>query len=121
MEYLDQRYYRKETKLRRNYEIEESLFHGLQELTAAYDVTLSELLNFCIAYLIKTEHLTMYFKPENSYAYIHTFQIRISNLNGLDDLKERYGISIQRLVHIAVNNVLEDYKKLNKLKQALSD
>ena len=111
MSYLDSRHNKREKKLRRNYEIDSSLYESLEELTLIYQATVVDLINTAIEYLIKTENVLLYEKPKNEITTIHTINIRESNIAGMDKLKDKYGISIYKLVNIAIRNLLDDYHK----------
>ena len=111
MSYLDSWHNKREKKLRRNYEIDSSLYESLEELTLIYQATVADLINTAIEYLIKTENVLLYEKPKNEITTIHTINIRESNIAGMDKLKDKYGISIYKLVNIAIRNLLDDYHK----------
>ena len=103
---FDSAFIKRENKIRRNYEIENSLYLKLEELSKIYDASITDLINECLANLIKTENIALYKKNENELLVTHTLLIRESNLLGLEKLKEKYGVSIYKLVNIAIRNVL---------------
>lgn len=107
---LEQRFQKKEKKHRRNYEIDDTLFIKLEHLAQVYDANLTDLANVCIEQLIKSENIAVFEKPDNELPVTHTLLIRESNLIGLENLKEKYGVSIYKLVNIAIKNVLDEYK-----------
>ena len=111
MGYFDNRFRRREAKSRRNYEIDMDLHQKLKSLTQIYDATLSELLNACIEHLTNLENLVVYEKQKNLHPIISTYLIRESNLINLEDLKAAYGISIQRLVNLAIKNALIEWEQ----------
>jgi len=99
---------KRENKIRRNYEIEDSLYTKLEELTKDYDASVTDLINACLAHLIETENIALYQKADGEISVTHTLLIRESNLSGLEKLKAKYGVSIYKLVNIAIRNVLND-------------
>ena len=99
---------KRENKIRRNYEIEDSLYSKLEELSKIYDASVTDLINECLSNLIQTENIKLYEKDKNEISVTHTLLIRESNLSGIERLKEKYGVSIFKLVNIAIRNVLND-------------
>ena len=97
---------KRENKIRRNYEIEDSLYSRLEELSKIYDASVTDLFNECLSNLIQTENIQLYEKDSSEISVTHTLLIRESNLSGLEKLKEKYGVSIFKLVNIAIRNVL---------------
>ena len=51
-------------------------------------------------------HLTE--KEPNEIIVTHTFKIRESNISGLDTLKDNYGISIYKMVNLAIRYFLKE-------------
>ena len=102
---------KRENKIRRNYEIEDSLYSKLEELAKVYDASVTQLINECLAYLIETENIAIYQKDDNELSVTHTLLVRESNLSGLESLKSKYGVSIGKLVNIAIRNVLSEINR----------
>ena len=105
---FDHAFKKREIKIRRNYEIEDSLYIKLEELSKIYDASVTDLINECLLNLIQTENIQLYGKKGNELFVTHTLLIKESNLSGLEKLKEKYGVSIFKLVNIAIKNVLEE-------------
>ena len=108
---FDNVFRKRENKLRRNYEIEDSLYSKLEEQAKIYDASVTQLINECLANLIETENIVLYQRNEHELLVTHTLLVRESNLSGLEKLKAKYGVSIGKLVNIAIRNVLNDYHK----------
>ena len=105
---FDHAFKKRENKMRRNYEIEDSLYIRLEELSKVYDASVAELINECLTELIKSENIQLYEKDSAALMVTHTLLIRESNLSGLEKLKEKYGVSIFKLVNIAIRNALSE-------------
>ena len=105
---LDRRFNKKEPKLKRNYEIDDALYQRLQEQARLYDATLTDLINVCIRQLIETENITLFEQKNRDTSSIHSLLIYGSSLAGLESLKDRFGVSIYKLVNIAIKNVLDE-------------
>jgi len=106
--FFDNAFKKREKKIRRNYEIDDELYSELEELSKVYDASVADLINECLLNLIQTENVQLYEKDRNTLSVTHTVLIRESNLVGLESLKEKYGVSIFRLVNIAIRNVLRE-------------
>ena len=105
---FDDVFRKRENKFRRNYEIEDSLYSKLEELSKVYDASVTELINVCLSNLIETENVIVYQKDDNELSVTHTILVRESNLSGLENLKAKYGVSISKLVNIAIRNILSE-------------
>ena len=108
MNYLQTRFPKLDKKYRRNYDIEYSLFQELEAITSEYDATVSDLVNTAISYLIDTEDISIYKKPNNEITVTHTMLVYENNIKGLECLKEKYGIGTYKLVNIAIRNALKE-------------
>lgn len=110
MAYFDGKFHKREKKLRRNYAIEDQLYSELEELSKLYDASTNELINASLCLLIETEDIALYKKEDDEIAVTHTLLIYESTLSGLENLKSKYGVSIYKLVNIAIKNALHEYK-----------
>jgi hypothetical protein len=50
----------------------------------------------------------LFLKTDSEISVTHTVLIRESNLSELEVLKEKYGVSIYKLVNISIRNVLNE-------------
>ncbi|MCL2501391.1 MAG: hypothetical protein FWE90_13805 [Defluviitaleaceae bacterium] len=105
---FDRTFKKRENKIRRNYEIEDNLYVKLEELSAVYDASVTDLINESLLNLIQTENIRLYEKKRNELSVTHTLLIRESNIAGLEQLKKKYGVSIFKLVNIAIRNALNE-------------
>ena len=108
MSFLEKYYHRREKRSKRIYEIDDDLYSGLERLSEIYEASVTELVNAAIELIIKTENVALFQKEEAGLPVKHSLMIRESNLSGLDMLKDKYGVSIYKLVNIAIKNLLED-------------
>lgn len=108
MNYFDEKFNKREEKIRRNYEIEDQLYSRLEQLTKVYEASVTDLINACLERLVETESINLYGREESEILVTHTLLIRESNITGLEKLKEKYGVSIYKLVNIAIKNVLNE-------------
>ena len=104
------RFYKKERLVRKTVEIDNNLYEQLRELSDnEISASVNQLINACIEELIKKENLKMYVKPKDEISIKHSLLIRESFVEELDKLKDKYDISIYKLVNMSISNALEEY------------
>lgn len=104
------RFYRKEKLVRKTIEIDNNLYEKLKELSDnEISASVNQLINACIEELIKKENIKMYVKPKEEISVKHSLLIRESFVQELDNLKDKYDISIYKLVNMSIYNALEEY------------
>lgn len=96
----------KDNGLRRRFEIDVSLYNRLVELTKKYDASVNKLVNLAIIQLIEDENVNVYEKAPNEIKEGHNFLIRETSYRKLEELRDKYGLSIYKLVNIAIYNAL---------------
>lgn len=109
MSVLD-RFWPKDELVQKTIEIESGLYDEIEFLCEnVYDTSVSKIINACIDELIETEDVKLYPKKSNELFTKHSIILRKSSLNNLEKLKDKYGISVYKLIHIAIKNVLLQY------------
>lgn len=104
------RFYKKEKLVRKTIEIDNNLYEQLKQLSDnEISASVNQLINACIEELIKKENLKMYVKPKDEISVKHSLLIRESFVEKLDKLKDKYDISIYKLVNMSISNALEEY------------
>ena len=106
MKYFENKYGKREKTYRRSYYIDNTLLTQLENLSKIYRATIPDFINDSIEELIKTKDIKIYGRAEDELAIKYTVLVRESNLNGLEILNKRYGISLSKLVNIAIYNIL---------------
>lgn len=110
MNVLD-RFWKKSELVQKTIEIESSLYDKIEYLADnVYDASASKIVNACIDELIEKENIVIYPKEDNELFTKHSLILRQNSLDNLNKLKEKYGISIYKLIHISLKNVLDDIK-----------
>lgn len=111
MSILD-RFWKKDELIQRTIEIESSVYDKIEYLSEnIYDASVSKLINACIDELIQTENVHLYKKDDDELFTKHSLILRKNSLEGLNSLKEKYGISVYKLIHIALKNVLSELEE----------
>lgn len=101
----------KENLVKRTVEIDLTLYEKLEYLSQnVYDASINKLINVCIETLIESKNLNLYSKPKNEVAVTRSLYIRKSIYKGLSKLREDYSLSYNRLINIAIRNVLIEDK-----------
>jgi len=84
------------------------LLSQLEELSKIYRAKIPDFINDSVELLIKNENVEVYDRDKNELSVKYTVLVRESVLQGLDDLTQRYGISLSKLVNIAIRNMLNE-------------
>ena len=109
MSVLD-RLWAKDNIVQKTNEIESSLYDEIEFLSEnVYDASISKIINACIDELVETENVKLYTKENNELFTKHSLILRKNSLDNLEKLKNKYGISIYKLIHIAIKNVFIEY------------
>ena len=103
--FLNSKFSKREKRIRKTYEIEDDLYNFLEEASLTYDASVSDILNFCIAELIRTNDLKIYTSP-NMKNPLHNFNIAVSNVKGLAKLSETTPFTIKSLVNMSIKNII---------------
>lgn len=106
MSVFDKYLLNKDKLLRRRVEIDNTLYEKLMELAKQYDTSVNKLVNIAIVELINTENIQIYERPYNEIVEAHNFAIRETSYLKLEELKNKYGLSIFKLINIAIYNAL---------------
>ena len=108
MSVFDKYLLKKDNLLKRRIEIDNSLYEKLVELSNIYDASVNKLVNIAIINMIETENVELYEKKDNEIVEAHNFAIRETSYRKLEELKNKYGLSIYKLTNIAIYHALND-------------
>ena len=101
---------KKDKYVRRRIEIDDSLFEQLSQLTEIYDASINKLVNIAIIEIIKKDDIKLYKRSDNEIAEYHNFAIRESSYSAMEKMKAKYGLSIHKIVNIAIYNAINNKK-----------
>ena len=105
MSAVDRLYSINNKTVKKSINIDDSLYKRLMRFTKKnYDATFSEVMNVCIE-----NKPSFYEKPENETVTYRSIMIRKENLDNLQKLHKKTGISVTRLLNCAVKEFLEKY------------
>ena len=106
MTHFEDRYGKREKMYRRSYYIDDALLTQLEELSKIYRATIPDFINDSAELLVQTENIEVYARNKSELSLKYTVLMRESVLTGLEGLSQRYGISLSKLVNIAIRNML---------------
>ena len=98
--------------VKKSINIDDSLYKRLMRYTKKnYDATISDMINVCIEDLLSTGSVKYYAKPEDEITIYRSVMIRKENAEALNKITQETGISLTRLVNIAMKEFLDKYNK----------
>lgn len=97
---------KKDNGVRRRIIVDSSLYEKLAELSKRYEASINKMVNVSIMGLIDNQKVTIYPRPANETTEPHNFLIRESSYKELEKMKEKYGLSIFKLINIAIYNAV---------------
>ncbi len=104
------RFLKKEKWIKKSAEIEGSLYDKLKEISEnELDASINKIVDACISDLELGEKVVIYKKDVNEINVARSVIIRESTYKKLEEMREKYGISISKLINIAIRNGLEKY------------
>ena len=106
MNTFDKYLLKKDKLLKRRVEIDSSLYEKLSKLTEVYDASVNKLVNIAIIELLKTEKVQVYERPKNEISESHNFAIRQTSYEGMEKLRDKFGLSLYKLTNIAIYNAI---------------
>lgn len=111
MEWYD-RFLTKEKWVKKSAEIEGNLYDRLKEISEKeLDASINKIIDACISDLKLEEKIIIYKKEDNEINVARSVIIRESMYKKLEEMREKYGISISKLINIAIRTGLDKYAK----------
>lgn len=112
MSAIDRLYKKDNSTVQKSINLEDKLYTELKQLVEnEYDATISDLINVCIEDLISSGNIKYYAKPEGEITIYRSIMIRKENVKALNNITKETGISLTRLVNIAMKEFLDNYNK----------
>ena len=112
MSAVDRLYSINNKTVKKSINIDDSLYKRLMRFTKKnYDATISDMINVCIEDLLSTGSVKYYAKPEDEITIYRSVMIRKENVEALNKITQETGISLTRLVNIAMKEFLDKYNK----------
>lgn len=112
MSAIDRLYKKDNFTVQKSINLEDKLYTELKQLVEnEYDATISDVINVCIEDLISSGNIKYYAKPEGEITIYRSIMIRKENVKALNKITKETGISLTRLVNIAMKEFLDNYNK----------
>ena len=112
MSAIDRLYKKSNYTVQKSINLEDRLYTRLKEIVDKdYDATISDMINVCIEDLLSTGSVKYYAKPEDEIIIYRSVMIRKENVEALNKITQETGISLTRLVNIAMKEFLDKYNK----------
>lgn len=112
MSAIDRLYKKDNSTIQKSINLEDKLYTELKQLVEnEYDATISDVINVCIEDLISSGNIKYYAKPEGEITIYRSIMIRKENVKALNKITKETGISLTRLVNIAMKEFLDNYNK----------
>ncbi len=113
MEMIDKLYKKGNYTIQKSINLEDKLYTNLKEIADNdFENTFSDLVNICIEELIKNKtNIKYYSKPQYEISIYRSIMIRKSNIEKVEKIRNETGISVTRLVNMAIKNFLDSYNK----------
>ena len=109
MEWYD-RFLSKEKWIKKSVEIEGSLYDRLKEISEnELDASINKIVDACICDLQLGGKIIIYKKEYKEINGARSVIIRESTYKKLEEMREKYGISISKCINIAIKNGLDKY------------
>ena len=110
MEWYD-RFLSKEKWIKKSAEIEGRLYDRLKEISEnELDASINKIVDACISDLELGEKVVIYKKENNEINVARSVIIRESMYKKLEEMREKYGISISKLINIAIRKKIKKYE-----------
>ena len=106
------RFYTKEKWVKKSAEIEGKLYDRLKEISEKeLDASVNKLIDACVDDLKLEDRVVIYKKERDEINVARSIIVRESVYKKLEDLREKYGISISKIINIAIKLGLEKYDR----------
>ena len=107
-----EKFNKKEKWVKKSAEIEGNLYDKLKEISdKELDASINKIIDACVDDLKLEDKVVIYKKEKDEINVARSIIIRESIYKKLEDLREKYGISISKIVNIAIKTGLEKYER----------
>lgn len=109
-----ERLYKKDNyRIQKSINIEDTLYTKLEYIIGNYyDATISDIVNVCVEDLINKGNIKYYAKPYGEITIYRSVMLRKRNVEELNKINHETGISVTRLVNIAIKEFLLKYNNI---------
>ena len=113
--YWFQKFNKKEELIKKSTEIEGTLYDELKEIASTkLEASVNKIIEACIEDFNIDKKIIIYQKPKNEISVARSIIIRESMYEKLDNMRKEYGISITKLINVAIKEGLDKYYEYMK-------
>lgn len=114
------RFNKKEGLVKKSTEIEGTLYDRMKEIAShELDASVNKIIDSCVEEFSIENEIIVHQKPKDEISVARSIIIRESMYEKLEDMRRKYGISITKLINIAIKEGIDKYDEF-KRKQANS-
>ena len=86
------------------------MYSRLKEIVEQeFDATISDIVNVCVEELIMSDNIKYVPKPQEEITIYRSVMLRKTNIDALNKINQETGISVTRLINIAIKEFLEKH------------
>lgn len=105
-----ERFYKKEKWIKKSVEIEGNLYDRLKDISSKeIDASINKIIDACVEDYEFEDKVTIYKKEKNEIDVARSIIIRESVYKKLEEMREKYGISISKILNIAIREGIKKY------------
>ena len=109
------RFYTKENWIKKTAEIEGKLYDRLKEISEnELDASVNKIIDACVDNLELKDTVVIHKKEKDEINVTRSIILRESMYKKLENLREKYGISISKIINVAIKNGIEEYDNFAK-------
>lgn len=106
-----ERFYKKEEWCKKTVEIESELYEKLKKIAnEELDASVNKIIDACIDNFELPEKIVLYKKEKSEINIVRSIILRESVYQKLEDMRNKYEISIYRLLNIIIKEQIEKYE-----------
>lgn len=110
MSAIDRLYKKDNYTIQKSINLEDTLYTELKKIVdKEFDATISDVVNACVEDLISKDNIKYYAKPEEEITIYRSVMLRRKNVEALNKINRETGISVTRLINMAIKEFLDNY------------
>lgn len=111
MEWFE-RFYKREKWVKKSIEIEGILYDRLKEISAKeLDASINKIIDACVDNYKMEDKVIIYRKEKDEINVARSVIVRESVYKKLEEMREKYGISISKLINVAIREGIKKYEE----------
>ncbi len=109
-----ERFYKKEKWVKKSVEIEGILYDRLKDISSQeIDASINKIIDACVEDYEFEDKVIIYKKEKDEINVARSIIVRESVYKKLEEMREKYGISISKIINIAIREGIKKYDERN--------